>query len=354
MASGGCGRRLKRCWPPEVALIRSRSAVRVARTRAGRIAGRPAAEASMRQPMPGAGTRLSVVVVTYNSAAAFPLAARRSARSSGRGDELIVVDNALADGTLAARRASSRPGARDRRNRGNAGFAAGAQRGRRARRPATCSLFLNPDATPGAGLRRGDPRRCATAAAGRRGWASSRRTAARRQHERRRRALHRPRVGRRGGRAGAGPPAGPREVAFAVRRVPGACRASAWERLGGFAERFFMYHEDVDLSLRLRLRRRAASASSRRRASTTTTRSPRAPAKWRPLERNRWATIVRCYPGRAAASLSRRRCWRPSSRCSPSPRPAGGCRRSSPRRATRCARCRGCCASGARSRRRGR
>ncbi len=36
----------------------------------------------------------------------------------------------------------------------------------------------------------------------------------------------------------------------------GACLAvplATWRRLGGFAERFFMYHEDVDLSLRLRL-----------------------------------------------------------------------------------------------------
>ena len=45
---------------------------------------------------------------------------------------------------------------------------------------------------------------------------------------------------------------GPREVAFAS----GACLAvprETWKRAGGYPEHYFMYHEDVDLSLRLRL-----------------------------------------------------------------------------------------------------
>ena len=89
-----------------------------------------------------------------------------------------------------------------------------------------------------------------------------------------------------------------------------------------------MYHEDVDLSLRLRL---AGGRLGIEPAAVVDHdyEFAKGAAKWRLLERNRWATIVRCYPGAAAGRCSRRRCWRPSSRCWWSPRPAAGCRRSS-------------------------
>jgi GT2 family glycosyltransferase len=94
------------------------------------------------------------------------------------------------------------------------------------------------------------------------------------------------------GHAAAG---GPREVAF----VSGACLAvprRVWERAGGFSEPYFMYQEDVDLSLRLRL------AGGRLGVEPAAVVDhdyafAKGPAKWRLLERNRWATIVRCYPG---------------------------------------------------------
>ena len=38
--------------------------------------------------------------------------------------------------------------------------------------------------------------------------------------------------------------------------------------------------------------------------STTSTSSTRAPSKWRYLERNRWATVVRTYPGALLALLA--------------------------------------------------
>ena len=58
-------------------------------------------------------------------------------------------------------------------------------------------------------------------------------------------------------------PHGAREVPFAS----GACMAvprAVWQEQGGFSPDFFMYHEDVDLSLRLRLARRADRDRARR------------------------------------------------------------------------------------------
>jgi len=88
---------------------------------------------------------------------------------------------------------------------------------------------------------------------------------------------------------------GPRETAF----LSGACLAvprAEWERIGGFAEAFFMYHEDVDLSLRLRLGggRLGVEPSA---VVEHDYEFAKGADKWRALERNRWATIVRCYPG---------------------------------------------------------
>ena len=88
---------------------------------------------------------------------------------------------------------------------------------------------------------------------------------------------------------------GPRDAAFRVRRVPrGSSRAmGALRRL-----RRVVLHVP-------RGRRPLAAAAAGGRAprgragapsSTTTTTSSRDADKWRLLERNRWATIVRCYP----------------------------------------------------------
>jgi GT2 family glycosyltransferase len=84
------------------------------------------------------------------------------------------------------------------------------------------------------------------------------------------------------------------EVGFAS----GACLAvprAEWERAGGFAGDFFLYHEDVELSLRLRL---AGGRIGIERAATVDHEYEfeKGPAKWRHVERNRWATIVRTYP----------------------------------------------------------
>jgi hypothetical protein len=68
-----------------------------------------------------------------------------------------------------------------------------------------------------------------------------------------------------------------------------------WDDVGGFDESYFMYHEDVDVSLRLRL---AGGRIGVEPAAVVDHdyEFVKGSAKWRRLERNRWATIVRCYP----------------------------------------------------------
>jgi GT2 family glycosyltransferase len=98
----------------------------------------------------------------------------------------------------------------------------------------------------------------------------------------------------------AAPPAG--EVAA----LSGACLAvprRVWRELGGFPERFFLYHEDVDLSLRLRLRGATIGIEPSAVVEHDYEFSP-ANDKWRWLERNRLATLIRLYPASLLALLA--------------------------------------------------
>jgi N-acetylglucosaminyl-diphospho-decaprenol L-rhamnosyltransferase len=84
------------------------------------------------------------------------------------------------------------------------------------------------------------------------------------------------------------------EVGF----LSGAClavRRSAWRSLGGLPGAYFMYCEDVDLSLRLRLRGGRLTVRPAARVEHAYE-FAKGDWKWRMLERNRWATLVRTYP----------------------------------------------------------
>ena len=244
---------------------------------------------------------LTVVIVTHDSRQALGATVPALVEQLRGGDELIVVDNASADGTAAAVRELA-PEATVIETGANLGFATACNRGAdRAEGELLC--LLNPDAVPQAGWREAIERPLADA----RGWAAWQ-------------ALVTADGGRtvntRGGvvhftgiawAGGAGEPADDPSVRTGSEPgfVSGACLAIPRRRYleaGGLADRFFLYHEDVDLSLRLRL----AGATLGVEPSARVDHSyefAKGPLKWRYLERNRWATLVRTYPGSLIALL---------------------------------------------------
>jgi N-acetylglucosaminyl-diphospho-decaprenol L-rhamnosyltransferase len=211
------------------------------------------------------------------------------------GDELIVVDNGSADRTPDAVRESV-PRATLIEAGENLGFAAGSNRGA-ALSSGELLLFLNPDAVVAPGFR--DAIEAPLAA--RRGWAAWQGLVtadAGRTINSRGGAVHFTGIAWAGGAGEAitdsvGVP--DREPGF----VSGACMAipaREFDELGGFAEEFFLYHEDVDLSLRLRLAGGALGVEGDARVDHDYE-FEKGPGKWRRLERNRWATLIRTYPG---------------------------------------------------------
>ena len=243
---------------------------------------------------------LSVLIVAWNSRDELGRTLPALLPELGEGDELIVVDNDSTDGTAEAVERLA-PRARVLRAGGNAGFAGGCNRGAAAAR-GDLLVVLNPDAAPlpgwGEAIRRPWVEQ--------RGWAAWQALVADEGGSRINSAgnpMHFTGIvwaGRHGRPIGEAPPAG--EVAA----LSGACLAiprRTWEEVGGFPERFFLYHEDVDLSLRLRL----AGGSLGIEPAAIVDHEYEFGArehKWRWLERNRWAFLVRVYPASLLALLA--------------------------------------------------
>lgn len=239
------------------------------------------------------------MIVTHQSAAHLPDTLAALVPQLLDGDELLIVDNASTDDTPAVARRTT-PRATVLETGANLGFAGGCNAGAATTR-APLLLFLNPDARPADGclaaLRHaadvhpswGAWQALVTLEGGERvntsggivhflgfGWAGE---------------CGRPIV------AGAD-----REVGFASGAAL-TVRRAAWEHVEGFDEAYFMYGEDLDLSLRLRLAGYGVGLA-RDAVVEHDYDFDKGSRKWRLLERNRWRTLLADYPGGLLLALA--------------------------------------------------
>ena len=243
---------------------------------------------------------LSVVVVAHDSRAALERSLPPLLSELRDGDELIVCDNASADGTATFVRELA-PAAVVVEAGENLGFAAGCNRGA-AQASNPLLLLLNPDNVVGAGFREAIEAPWVEG----RGWSAWQGLVTDEGGTKLNSlggVVHFTGIAWAGGagRERGSAPAEAREVAFAS----GAClaiRREVWEELGGFSEPYFLYHEDTDLGLRLWLSGHRVGIEPRALCDHEYEFSKGA-HKWRYLERNRWATLIRIYPARLLVPL---------------------------------------------------
>jgi GT2 family glycosyltransferase len=243
---------------------------------------------------------LSVLIVTWNSRSELERTLPAVLSELDADDELIVVDNNSSDGTPAIVE-SLAPAARVIQSGHNAGFAGACNAGA-AEAGGDLLVILNPDAAPLPGWGEAIRRPLIDG----RGWAAWQ-------------ALVADHGGVRINSAGNpvhftglvwagshGRPIGAAPAAGEVPALSGACLAiplQTWSQVGGFPERFFLYHEDVDLSLRLRLAGGVLGIEPAAVVDHEYEFGARE-HKWRWLERNRWAFLIRVYPTRLLALLA--------------------------------------------------
>lgn len=235
---------------------------------------------------------LSVLIVAWNSREELARTLPALLVELDEGDELIVVDNDSGDGTPEAVEALA-PRARVVRTGGNLGFAAGCNAGA-AEAGGDLLIILNPDAAPLPGW--GGAIRQPWLEG--RGWAAWQALVADKGATEINSAgnpVHFTGIVWAGGH---GQPIASTPPAGEVPVLSGACLAiplDTWNEVGGFPERFFLYHEDVDLSLRLRLRGGVLGIEPAAVVDHDYEFGARE-HKWRWLERNRLAFLVRAYP----------------------------------------------------------
>lgn len=237
--------------------------------------------------------RVSIVIVTFNSGEAIRRSLPALTRQLRSDDQLVMVDNASDDDTLATLRVLA-PHAIVIRNSSNDGFAAACNAGVDAS-SGELIVLLNPDATPANGFRDAIvaplDENCDWSA-----WMGLVTADGGTVINTSGGVVHFTGIAWAGnaGEPLSTEPDAPREVAF----LSGACLAiprDTWQRHDGFSPRFFMYCEDVDLSLRLRLAGGLVGIEPRARVQHDYD-FDKGSKKWRLLERNRWATIIRTYP----------------------------------------------------------
>jgi GT2 family glycosyltransferase len=238
---------------------------------------------------------LSVLIVAYDSRDDLTktLPALLAELGDGDGDELIVVDNKPGDGSAELVRELA-PAARIVATGSNSGFAGGCNAGA-AEASGDLLVILNPDAAPWPGFGEAIRRPWTEG----RGWDAWQALVTDGSGERVNSAgnpVHFTGIVWAGGH---GRPVGEAPAAGEVTAASGACLAiplESWRRVGGFPAEFFMYHEDVDLSVRLW----SAGGAVGIEPSAVVAHAYEFGAnadKWRWLERNRLAFLVRTYPG---------------------------------------------------------
>lgn len=238
---------------------------------------------------------LAVVIVSYDSAGDLARSLPALVAQMASDDELVVVDNLPGDGTAEVVRELA-PDATVLSSADNSGFAGGCNAGVAAS-TAPLVLLLNPDSVAQPGCL-GVLRETAAQQPQWGGW----------------QALVTMDDGASINSAGnvvqmlgiswagccgdpvSAAPAGPAECAF----LSGAAmvvRRDLWDQLGGFDPRFFMYCEDLDLSLRMRVAGYRTGVVPAARVEHAYEFS-KGDQKWLLLERNRWWVILGTYPTR--------------------------------------------------------
>jgi GT2 family glycosyltransferase len=235
-------------------------------------------------------TALAVVIVAYESAAHLPgtLAALREQLREG--DELVVVDNASTDNPAAPRIIRL-----DR----NVGFAGGCHAGADAT-TAPLLFFLNHDAVPSPGCL--DALRAAAEAHPDWGaWQAVVALPGGEEVNTRGGEVHWLGVGWSGGYGSRVADVRDGVVGFASGAAL-VVRRPAWDAAGGFDADYFMYGEDLDLSLRLRLAGWEVGVVGGAVVEHDYE-FAKGDHKWFLLERNRWLTVLGAYPRPLLAAL---------------------------------------------------
>ena len=236
---------------------------------------------------------VSVLIVAWNSSAELRRTLPPLVAELRDGDELIVVDNDSPDDSAVVATALA-PQVKLVTMGRNRGFAGGANAGARAA-SGDLLVILNPDAMPLPGWGEAIRRPWLEG----RGWSAWQGLVAQgdlRTINSADNPVHFT------GLVWSGMHDEPIEAAPAPREVvslSGACLAvplEVWRRHGGFAPKFFMYHEDVDLALRLRLAGEMTAIEPTAVVAHDYEFTASAGNKYRWLERNRLAMLIRLYP----------------------------------------------------------
>ncbi|HEY6760991.1 MAG TPA: glycosyltransferase family 2 protein [Baekduia sp.] len=236
---------------------------------------------------------ITVVIICHDSVEALESTLPALAAQLAGDDAVVLVDSGSADGGPDAV-AHLLPAARRVDAGGNVGFAAGCDLGV-AQTASELVLLLNPDAVPAPGFL--DALR---GAAGRHpDWGAWQALVT--MHDGREvntsgNLVHWLGFGWAGalGQPVAGVDPAEREVGFGSGAAL-VVRRAAWDAAQGFDPEYFMYGEDLDLSLRLRLAGWKIGVVPSARADHDYT-FTKGDYKWFYLERNRWWTIVAAYP----------------------------------------------------------